>query len=107
MTATTGLTEKTVSSLQNLFHQNLKIVSVILYGSRAKGTFKNGSDIDLTIDGPDLSLAELLKLENDIDNLLLPYKVDLSILQKIENPELVEHINRVGKIFYQRTSKVS
>ena len=97
----TGLSEKTIQLLQEVFSKNSKIISVILYGSRAKGTFKNGSDIDLTINAPTLTLSELLKLENEIDNLLLPYQVDLSLQHQIENSELLDHIKRVGKVFYQ------
>ena len=97
-----GLPEKTIQSLQNVFSKHPKIESVILYGSRAKGTFKNGSDIDLTIQGPELSLKDLFKIENEIDDLLLPYKVDLSLHHQIENAELLEHIHRVGKVFYRK-----
>ena len=98
----TGLSEKTVTSLQNVFKQNPKISFVILYGSRANGNFKNGSDIDLTLKGQELNLSDLLKLENEIDNLLLPYKVDLSLYHQIESAELLEHIERVGKVFYEK-----
>ena len=96
-----GLPEKSISSLQEIFKGHPKVITVLLYGSRAKGTYKNGSDIDLTILGPDLSLTDLLKIENEIDNLLLPYKVDLSLHSSIKNVELLEHIGRVGIVFYQ------
>jgi hypothetical protein len=44
----------------------------------------------------------LLKIENEIDDLLLPYEIDLSLFHKIENPQLIDHINRVGKVFYEK-----
>jgi len=71
-----------------------------LYGSRAKGNFKNGSDIDLTLKGDNISLTVLNSIVNQIDDLLLPYSFDLSIFNKITNPDLIEHISRVGLVFY-------
>jgi hypothetical protein len=46
-----------------------------------------------------MSFSELLKLESEIDDLLLPYKVDLSLKHQIDNQELLEHIERVGQEF--------
>ncbi len=94
-----GLSDKIITSLQNIFSKNSKIQKVILYGSRAKGNFKPGSDIDITLVAPELDLTALLKIENEIDDLLLPYKVDLSLFQQIDNPSLIEHINHVGVEF--------
>lgn len=49
-----------------------------------------------------MSLSELFKIENQIDDLFLPYKIDVSLFQQIDNPNLVNHINRVGIIFYKK-----
>ena len=46
--------------------------------------------------------SELLKLENELDDLLLPYKIDLSMLHQIDDPELLDHIRRVGVVFYEK-----
>ncbi len=70
---------------------------MILYGSRAKG-----SDIDLTIVGDALTQSHLLKIANELDDLLLPYKIDLSLMRQIEDEALLEHIRRVGEVFYER-----
>ncbi|MCF8358302.1 MAG: nucleotidyltransferase domain-containing protein [Prolixibacteraceae bacterium] len=74
----------------------------MIYGSRAMGNFKAGSDIDLVIIDNGLEFSELLKLENQLDDLLLPYKIDISLKRQISNEKLLEHINRVGKVFYKR-----
>ncbi|MAZ77828.1 MAG: hypothetical protein CMF39_04050 [Legionellaceae bacterium] len=79
-----------------------KISRAILYGSRAKGTYRPNSDIDLTLRADELDYAELVKVENELDDLLLPYTIDLSDYQKIDNPELIAHIDRVGQIFYSK-----
>ncbi|MEK6775121.1 MAG: nucleotidyltransferase domain-containing protein [Bdellovibrionota bacterium] len=94
-----GLNPSTISSLKSIFAKHKGIEKVLIYGSRAKGNFRNGSDIDLTLVGPTLGVSDLLKIENEIEELLLPYKVDLSIFGLIEDPDVVEHIERVGKEF--------
>lgn len=96
-----GLSLKTQENLISIFKKYPDIQKVILYGSRAKGNFKNGSDIDLTIFGEKICVENLLHLQNEIDDLLLPYKVDLSLFRLIDNTELIEHINRVGVEFYR------
>ncbi len=76
------------------------VSKVILYGSRAKGNYRDGSDIDLTVTGKNLSTAWLMDTAMKIDDLLLPYKVDLSILDHIDNVDLIDHIERVGKVIF-------
>lgn len=75
---------------------------MVLYGSRAKGNYRQGSDIDLCIKANSWNERKLLSLENEIDDLLLPYKIDLSLYHQIENMALIDHINRVGKVFYSQ-----
>ena len=97
-----GLKEKHITAIRSVFSKYPQVEKAILYGSRAKGNYRNGSDIDLTLAGKDLDLKILSKIENELDDLMLPYKIDLSILRKIDNPDLSEHIKRVGKIFYKK-----
>lgn len=91
-----GLSKKTIEQLKSVFAQYPEISTIILYGSRAKGTHKPGSDIDLTLVSETLSHHQLLTIENQIDDLLLPYRVDLSLFRAIDNPDLIKHIQRVG-----------
>lgn len=95
-----GLSETVKEKLIGVFKKYPEIEKVILYGSRAKGNYKPGSDIDLTVVSGSLSLTQLLKIETEIDDLLLPYKIDLSLFSHIDNPDLIAHINRVGVVFY-------
>ena len=95
-----GLDHTTQSALIKVFKQHPGIDSVLLYGSRAKGNFKEGSDIDLALVGPTLTIKEMLKTQGEIDDLLLPYKVDVTLSHAIDNPELAEHISRVGRLLY-------
>lgn len=97
-----GLPAETIKKICAIFSHYDSVKKVILYGSRAKGNFKPASDIDLCIEDDSLSFGQLLKIENDLDDLLLPWKIDLSIKHKIDNPSLLEHIQEHGKIFYSR-----
>lgn len=97
-----GLDELDVDAICRVLYNYPQISRAIIYGSRAKGNFCEASDIDLTLEGQNLDLSLLFQIENELDDLLLPWKIDLSILKKIENPELVEHIERVGKVFFER-----
>lgn len=96
-----GLAEKKIDLVNEVFAQFPDIEKVIIYGSRAKGNFRNGSDIDLTLMGKNLNLSQLTKIELAIDELLLPYTFDISIYHHISNSELLDHIKRVGKPFYE------
>jgi predicted nucleotidyltransferase len=91
-----GLTEKTISSIKDVFSKQKKIQKIILYGSRAKGNFRNGSDIDLTLVAVEMTFSELSKLMTEIDDLMLPYKFDVSLFHQIEDVGFIDHINRVG-----------
>jgi len=96
-----GLKESTIKKIISVFAKHSEVESAILYGSRAKGNYRKGSDIDLTLTGEKLTYRIVSRIENEIDDLLLPYLFDISILSRISNPDVVEHINRVGQIFYQ------
>ena len=97
-----GLTERTISDLNEVFHSFDDISGVILYGSRAKGDFHEGSDIDFAVIGKDIDLSLLHEVELAIDELCLPYEIDLTNYHTLENRDLISHIDRVGKLFFQR-----
>jgi predicted nucleotidyltransferase len=97
-----GLKEETIEKINAVLSDFPQVEKAILYGSRAKGDFKRGSDIDLTLTGSGLTFKTLLRIDNELDDLLLPYHIDLSILENISNPDLIEHIGRVGVVFYER-----
>lgn len=98
-----GLEQKDIQKINTVFNKLTTIEKAILYGSRAKGNYKPYSDIDLTLIGKSLTLNEQFTIETELDDLLLPYKIDLSIYHKIENQDLIDHIDRIGKVFYERT----
>lgn len=97
-----GLPTAAVEKIRVVFAHYPQVEMAVLYGSRAKGNYKNGSDIDLTLYGSGLELRVLLKILEELEELLLPWTIDLSIFATIDNVKLREHIKRVGVGFYQR-----
>lgn len=90
-----------IESLRDVFKHHPAVKEVILYGSRAKGNCRPASDIDLTLRGEAISWEEFQAIEQAIDDLLLPWKVDLSLYHQIENESLKDHIARVGVVFWK------
>ena len=97
-----GLPEDALLKICGIFKQFPQVDKVILYGSRSTGIYRNTSDIDMTIEGT-IDFPDFLKLAGQLDDLMLPWKIDLSILEQIDNPALVEDIARTGKILFQRS----
>lgn len=97
-----GLSEKSMEIIRGIYSQFPQIKSVILYGSRAKGNFKPGSDIDMTIvAAPSFDFSALTKVNMMFHESSLPYLYDISDFTKLTNPDLIEHIKRCGKVIYK------
>jgi predicted nucleotidyltransferase len=100
-----GLEASHIEAISAVFRKFITIDSVILYGSRAKGNFRVGSDIDITLIGANLTYKDLVNVSLELDDLLLPYEFDLSIYNDIENEDLMLHIKRIGVEFYRKNNK--
>ncbi len=97
-----GLGEETVKKICSVLSKHPSVEKAVLYGSRAKGTFRPGSDIDLSLYGATITVNELGDIDSELDDLLLPYTFDLLIFDTLSHVNLREHIERVGKILYER-----
>ena len=98
-----GLSDQTLQKIRDVFVRYPQVEEAVLYGSRARGDYKNGSDIDLTLRGStELTHTILSRIANDLDDQLLPYTIDLSIFKNIRNPEMIEQIKRVGVALYKK-----
>ncbi len=100
--AEAGLDARVVRLIQARLRAHPEVEVAWLYGSRAKGNFKVGSDIDLAIDGDRLDDHLLATIHQELDDLPIPYTVDLSRLGGIGNPKLLAHIQRVGRCLYRK-----
>ncbi|MCE1273070.1 MAG: nucleotidyltransferase domain-containing protein [Chlorobiaceae bacterium] len=102
-----GLNELTIAKIHGVLAQYRQVEKAILYGSRARGNYKTGSDIDLTLlGGHDLDLSVLYHIMDEIDELFLPYTFDISILRSINDQDVLDHIKQFGKVFYEKTPEI-
>ena len=97
-----GLSTEDLEKLVTILGTNKGVEAAFLFGSRAKGTHSNGSDIDIALRGETLTLNDILSLKGQIEEFNLPYKIDLILIHRIENNDLIAHINRVGKVLFSR-----
>ena len=97
-----GLPDKTLETVRAILATCRELEKALVYGSRAMGNYRTGSDIDITFIGAQFDLDMLFKLARLFDESNLPYMVDLSIMENISNPNLRDHIERVGRVLYQR-----
>lgn len=96
-----GLSDSVVEDIRRVFKQHPNIRQVFIFGSRAKDTYHNGSDIDLAAVGEGLTYNQLMDIAIQIEDLGLLYKVDVLDYQKQKETPIGAHIDRVGRIFYQ------
>ena len=101
-----GLTEDNLERIVRIFKENSAVERVILYGSRAIGTHRPGSDIDLAVLGERLTFNDLLSLSIQLEELGLLYSFDIQHYEKIQNPDLIDHIRRVGLVLYEAIGEV-
>lgn len=100
-----GLKDIELAKLNEVFAANERIERVVLYGSRAKGNYKPFSDVDITLEGAELTHTDLNRLSLAIDDLLLPYQFDISIFHTLKNEALIDHIRRMGITIYEKKSE--
>jgi predicted nucleotidyltransferase len=99
-----GLSEITCATIRRILERYSNVEKAVLYGSRAKGNYKNGSDIDLTLIGDALGHQTLSDIAGELDESFIPYTVDLSLYAELNDAKLRDHIDRVGVVFYERGS---
>ena len=99
-----GLKKRDIDHLLNAFERFPEIQQVLVFGSRAKGNSKAGSDVDLALKGEDITDETISRLRAALDELPLPYFFDIVDYATIQNKDLIGHIDRVGEIIYQKTS---
>ena len=96
-----GLSDTVIKELQEIFRRHTNIEKVLIFGSRSKGNYRPGSDIDLAVIGKNLDYSQLLNILCEIDELGLLYSIDLLDYQKKVGTPLGDHIDRVGQVFFE------
>lgn len=91
-----GIAPDHLDKISALFRKHSQIREAVLFGSRAKGNYREGSDIDVALKGHQVDSRVLAEIEAEYDTLYLPWKLDLIVYETIENSDLKDHIDRVG-----------
>lgn len=97
-----GISEANLEEIRDFAMKYPTIEKIVLYGSRAKGNFRPGSDLDMVLIGDELKLKDQLSFWGDLDDSYQPYLFDVAILSHINNESLLDHIQRVGKVIYKK-----
>lgn len=104
--ATFGLTDRALIALRSVLSAEPRVRQVLVFGSRARGSHRRASDIDLALDAPGLDARGLSRLAEAIDDLLLPQEVDLVVLDRVTDPELLARIRADGRLLFDPDSSV-
>ncbi|MCX8501367.1 MAG: nucleotidyltransferase domain-containing protein [Alphaproteobacteria bacterium] len=97
-----GLPAESLAIVLTILRNHPAVESALIYGSRARGNYRPGSDIDLALAGESLSSDELRSIASDLDDSYLPYLVDLTLLPAPPNSLIAAEISRDGIEFYRR-----
>lgn len=96
-----GLSDTVIKELQDVFRQYANIKKVLIFGSRSKGNYRAGSDIDLAVIGTNIDYRQLLEIQTQIDDLEMLYSIDLLNYDSKVGTPIGDHIDRVGQVFYE------
>lgn len=97
-----GLPDASSEQLLQEIIKTPEVERIVLYGSRALGRQRSGSDVDLCLVAPTMPLGELLELGARLDDLLLPWRIDLQLAHLIDHEGLRQHIDRAGQVLWER-----
>lgn len=90
-----GLSDWSNAIVESIIGRYPQVESFVLFGSRAKGCYRPGSDIDICVKGP-CDYQTQAQIRMDFEDSYLPYCVDVVVYDCLSNPNLKEHIDRVG-----------
>jgi predicted nucleotidyltransferase len=98
-----GLLQRDLDEILDVLRRFPQIEKALFFGSRAKGNFKRGSDVDIAIMGENIDYSCISALSTLLnEESMLPYYFDIVHLESVTDKPLLEHIHRVGKTFYVR-----
>jgi predicted nucleotidyltransferase len=99
-----GLKKSDLEIIMNILQMEGKIEEAVIFGSRAQGIYKNGSDIDIALKGKDIDAGIISHISYQLnEETLMPYKFDIINYHAINNDALIEQINRYGVSIYTKS----
>jgi predicted nucleotidyltransferase len=100
---TDGLKDKHRKAIIDILSANKRVERVVLFGSRAMGTFTVTSDVDIALFGDKLTLTDQAKLVEALDELSVPQQIDMLLHKSTKNKKLLKHIQQHGVEWYKRS----
>jgi predicted nucleotidyltransferase len=98
-----GLTEKDLSIILDVLSRTEHVEIAIIFGSRAKGNYKTGSDVDIALNGRNLCVEDITRISYWLnEETILPYKFDIVNYHTLKESALTAHIDRVGIVIYNK-----
>lgn len=95
-----GLSEQTISLIVTTLQKFPEINGAKIFGSRAIGNYKPGSDIDIALNGQ-ISQQRLANIKGILsDEISTPYIFDVVVYEQLDNEQLKNHINQYGIVIY-------
>jgi uncharacterized protein len=101
-----GLTDRDMKTIHDILRSYPEIREVHIFGSRAKGEHRQGSDVNLAIMNSGTPVGRLSKMRGDFEESSLPYTIDIVDFTRLDNPEFIDHIRRAGLPFYRQDEKI-
>ena len=89
-----GLSDKLLDEIKYIKNKTNK--KILIFGSRARGDYKENSDIDIAIID-NVSQKEKYEIMDEFDKIDSELKIDLVFIQNIENEMFLDSIKREGK----------
>lgn len=99
-----GLGEHNLHAIIDVLSSVKKVQRALIYGSRAKGNYRSNSDIDIMVEGECLTIADLSMIDVRLDDLLLPWQIDLCARNRVGNQALLDEVEKWGVVVYQRST---
>jgi predicted nucleotidyltransferase len=97
-----GLTHSDLHAIKQVLAKYPQIEQAIIFGSRAKGNYKSGSDVDIALKGAHLTSQLINRVSFELnEETTMPYHFDVLNFHVLSEPALIEHIERVGKVLYE------
>ena len=96
-----GLSERDIETIRGILMKYPEVLTVNIFGSRALGNYKQGSDVDLAILNEGVDHQTIARIKGDFEESSLPYRVDIVSYLGLDNAKLKDHIDRVGALLYK------
>ncbi len=95
-----GLTDEHIETIKSVIKKHTEVENLIIFGSRAMGNYKKASDVDLAIEGKNVSRDTVLKISFELnEETYIPYHFDVLHYDRSVDSPINQHIHDEGRVF--------